>query len=63
MTGVSGDDQMLGQCGVTAITEPKYVHMLQSQRLAPQSKPAFLGKDSTRMLTTPINDQMTCKKG
>lgn len=35
---------MLGQCRVTAITEPRYYHMLQSQGLAPQSQPALLGK-------------------
>lgn len=44
MTRVSCDDQMLGQCRVTAIIEPKHDHMLQSQWLAPQSKSALPGR-------------------
>lgn len=63
MTGVSGDDQMLGQCGVIAFVEPKYDHMLQSQRLTPQSQPAFPGKDKKRMLVASLNAQMTCEQG
>nr|EAL24334.1 leiomodin 2 (cardiac) [Homo sapiens] len=58
MTEVPCDDQMLGQCRVTAANEPKYNHMHQSQRLAPQNKPAFLVRDGHRMLAASINTQM-----
>lgn len=52
MTGVSGDDSMLGQCRMTAITEPNMITCF-SQRLAPQSKPGFPGKHGDRLLSHP----------
>lgn len=61
MTGLSGDDQMLGPC-VTAITEPKYDHMPQSQRLAPQASQLSRAESET-VLVASINTQGTCEEG
>lgn len=62
MTGLSGDDQMLGPC-VTAITEPKYDHMPQSQRLAPQASQRPRARVRNRVLVASINTQVTCEEG
>lgn len=56
MTGVSCDDRMLGQCRVAAIIEPKYDHMLPSQRLAlkaSQLSQAETGTGCWWLLSTP----------